>query len=172
MRQIISSFKEDCQPNAKMKIFCPDYSNEELQYLVDFLYDGEVYCNDSEDQEKIFSILNIFGFPKDLKSKCQNELGENVFPGSTLNEKTSEIEVSIPDEGLEDSLDAFDSAVTLEITLDQNFEEIDTQAEEATPMLDEINSSKALGDQKFNCGRLLVSLDQAISRDTSKDEGK
>ena len=135
MRNIISSFKEDCRPNAKMKIFCPDYTSEELQYLVDFLYEGAFYCDNPEECEKIFDILNIFGFPKDLKSRCQNGFDS---PEVQTNETSTEI--SPPDEALETLGFSEHEEVTLEVTLDPNLFEHNTQN------LDDLKS-QALDDQ-------------------------
>jgi hypothetical protein len=125
MRNIISSFKEDCRPNAKMKIFCPDYTSEELQYLVDFLYEGVFYCDNPEECEKIFHILNIFGFPKDLKSSCQNSFDDKDLPEVPPNE--TNIETSPPDEAPEISGFSEHEEVTLEVTLDPNLFEHNTQ---------------------------------------------
>ena len=138
MRNIISSFKEDCRPNAKLKIFCPDYTSEELQYLVDFLYEGVFYCENPEECEKIFDILNIFGFPKDLKSRCQNSFDDKDLPEVQTNEKS--IETSPPDEALESMSVSEHEEVSLEVTLDPNLFEHNTQN------LDDLNS-QALDDQ-------------------------
>ena len=138
MRNIISSFKEDCRPNAKLKIFCPDYTSEELQYLVDFLYEGAFYCDNPEECEKIFDILNIFGFPKDLKSRCQNGFDGKDLPEVQTNETNTE--TSPPDEALETSGFSEHEQVTLEVTLDPKLFEHDTQN------LDDLES-QALEDQ-------------------------
>ena len=80
MRNILSSFKEDCRPSAKLNIFCPDYTSEELQYLVDFIYEGEFCCDNPEELEKISFILKDFGYSTDLKFTCQNGSDDKVFP--------------------------------------------------------------------------------------------
>ena len=138
MRKIISSFKEDCRPNAKLKIFCPDYTSEELQYLVDFLYEGAFYCDNPEECEKIFDILNIFGFPKDLKSSCQNGFDDKDLPEVQPTETSKEISPS--DEAPETSGFSEHEEVTLEVTLDPNLFEHNTQN------LDDLKS-QALDDQ-------------------------
>ena len=136
MRNIISSFKEDCRPNAKMKIFCPDYTSEELQYLVDFLYEGAFYCDNPEECEKIFDILYIFGFPKDLKSRCQNGFDGKDLPEVQTNETSTEISPS--NEAPETSGFSEHEEVTLEVTLDPNLQ--------SYLNLDDLNS-QALDDQ-------------------------
>ena len=138
MRKIISSFKEDCRPNAKLKIFCPDYTSEELQYLVDFLYEGAFYCDNPEECEKIFDILNIFGFPKDLKSSCQKSFDDKELPEVQPTETSTEISPS--DEAPETLGFSEHEEVTLEVTLDPNFFEHNTQN------LDDLKS-QALDDQ-------------------------
>ena len=80
MRNILSSFKEDCRPSAKLNIFCPDYTSEELQYLVDFIYEGEFCCDNPEELEKISFMLKDFGYSTDLKFTCQNGSDDKVFP--------------------------------------------------------------------------------------------
>ena len=138
MRNIISSFKEDCRPNAKLKILCPDYSSEELQYLVDFLYEGAFYCDNPEECEKIFDILKNFGFPKDLKSSCQNGFDGKDLPEVHPTETSAE--TSPPDEALETSGFSEHEEVTLEVTLDPNLFEHTAQN------LDDLES-QALDDQ-------------------------
>jgi hypothetical protein len=138
MRNIISSFKEDCRPNAKLKIFCPDYTCEELQYLVDFLYEGAFYCDNPEECEKIFAILKNFGFPKDLKSSCQNSFDGKDLPEVQSTETSTEISPS--DEAPETSGFSEHEEVTLEVTLDPNLFEHNTQN------LDDLES-QALDDQ-------------------------
>ena len=119
MRKIVANFIEDSRSHHdKLEIFCPDCTKEELQYLVDFLYDGEIRCENSEESVKIFKILTeIFGFPNDLHSKCQS--------GSALTtpERQNEANLVVLNSSDEDLLEA----VTLEVTLDQNLAEVVVQ---------------------------------------------
>ena len=162
MRNIISSFKEDCRPNAKLKIFCPDYTSEELQYLVDFLYEGAFYCDNPEECEKIFDILKFFGFPKDLKSRCQNGFDGKDLPEVQPTETSTEISPS--DEAPETSGFSELEEVTLEVTLDPNLFEHNTQN------LDDLNS-QALDDQ--NISNIKISNISSISEISSNvDQNK
>ena len=64
LRQILSSTKEHCC--SKLEIICP-CSEVELGYLVDFLVNGEIQCENLNECLKIQENLHkIFGFPKDL----------------------------------------------------------------------------------------------------------
>ena len=123
MRNILSSFKEDCRPSAKLNIFCPDYTSEELQYLVDFIYEGEFCCDNPEELEKISFILNDFGYSTDMKfSTCQNGSDDMVFP-----QVQPSIEISPSDITFENS-DIFEhEAATLEVILDPICFELNTQ---------------------------------------------
>ena len=123
MRNILSSFKEDCRPNAKLNIFCPDYTSEELQYLVDFIYEGEFCCDNPEELEKNSFILKDFGYSTDLKfSACQNGSDGKVFP-----QVPPSIEVSPPDKASENSSISEHEPVTLEEILDPICFELNTQ---------------------------------------------
>ena len=156
MRNILSCFKEDCHPNAKLKIVCPDYTSEELQYLVDFLYEGEFFCDNPEECEKIFSILNNFGFPKDLKFRCQK--GSDVFP---------EVEISPPDKVPEISGNSKHEGVTLEVTLDQNLFELNTQNldDPKSQTLDDHNSASSINE-------IISNVDKKYICEDRKHEGK
>ena len=135
MRNILSSFKEDCRPSAKLNIFCPDYTSEELQYLVDFIYEGEFCCDNPEELEKISFILNDFGYSTDMKfSTCQNGSDDMVFP-----QVQPSIEISPSDITFENS-DIFEhEAVTLEV-LDPICFELNTQN------LDDQNSASSINE--------------------------
>ena len=64
MRQILSSTKDHCC--STIEILCP-CSEEELGYLVDFLVNGEIQCENWSGCLKIQENLQkIFGFPNDL----------------------------------------------------------------------------------------------------------
>ena len=139
MRNILSSFKEDCRPSAKLNIFCPDYTSEELQYLVDFIYEGEFCCDNPEELEKISFILNDFGYSTDMKfSTCQNGSDDMVFP-----QVQPSIEISPSDITFENS-DIFEhEAVTLEV-LDPICFELNTQN------LDDQNSASSINEMISN----------------------
>ena len=151
MRNIISSFKEDCRPNAKLNIFCPDYTSEELQYLVDFLYEGEFCCDNPEELEKISFILNDFGYPTDLKFTCQNGSDYKVFP-----QVQPSIEIlSPPDEASENSGISEHEAVTLEVILNPicfglNTQNLDDQnsASSINEMISNLNTNNIFKDKK------------------------
>ena len=61
LRKILSSAKEHCC--VTVEILCP-CSTEELAHLVNFLYDGEIHCENENDSKIIQENLEkIFGFP-------------------------------------------------------------------------------------------------------------
>ena len=140
MRNILSSFKEDCRPSAKLNIFCPDYTSEELQYLVDFIYEGEFCCDNPEELEKISFILNDFGYSTDMKfSTCQNGSDDMVFP-----QVQPSIEISPSDITFENSGISEHEAVTLEVILDPICFELNTQN------LDDQNSASSINEMISN----------------------
>ena len=140
MRNILSSFKEDWRPSAKLNIFCPDYTSEELQYLVDFLYEGEFSCDNPEELEKISFILNDFGYSTDMKfSTCQNGSDDMVFP-----QVQPSIEISPSDITFENSGISEHEAVTLEVILDPICFELNTQN------LDDQNSASSINEMISN----------------------
>jgi hypothetical protein len=62
LRKILSSASERCCQT--MEVFCPCSKNE-LKHLVNFLYDGEIHCEEEFDSLKILENLNkVFGFSK------------------------------------------------------------------------------------------------------------
>ena len=78
LREILSSTNERCC--GKIEVFCP-CSKGELGHLVNFLYDGEIHCEQEFDSLKILENLNkIFGFSKNLPIKRPNEAISEVFP--------------------------------------------------------------------------------------------
>ena len=140
MRNILSSFKEDCRPSAKLNIFCPDYTSEELQYLVDFIYEGEICCDNPEELEKISLILKDFGYSTDLKfSACQNGSDGKGFP-----QVPPGIEVSPPDKTSENSSISEHEPVTLEEILDPICFELNTKN------LDDQNSALSVNEMISN----------------------
>ena len=151
MRNILSSFKEDCRPSAKLNIFCPDYTSEELQYLVDFLYEGEFCCDNPEECEKIFGILNNFGFPKDLKFRCQKS--SDVFP---------EVKISSPDKVPETSGISEHEGVTLEVTLYPNLFELKTKKLDdlKSQTLDDQNSTSSINEIISNLDKKYIFEDR------------
>ena len=45
---------------------------EDLKHLVNFLYDGEIHCDNETDSHKIFDNLHkIYGFPQNMHLQCQ-----------------------------------------------------------------------------------------------------
>ena len=64
LREILSSTKEHCC--GTIEVLCP-CSKEELSSLVNFLYDGEIHCEEESESLKIIENLqNIFGFQRNL----------------------------------------------------------------------------------------------------------
>ena len=78
LRKILSSTNERCC--GTIEVFCP-CSKDELNHLVNFLYDGEIHCEEEFDSLKILENLNkIFGFSKHLAMKMPNNSISEVFP--------------------------------------------------------------------------------------------
>ena len=78
LREILSSANERCC--GTIEVFCP-CSKDELSHLVNFLYDGEIHCEQEFDSLKILENLNkIFGFSKNLVIKRPNDPISEVFP--------------------------------------------------------------------------------------------
>ena len=99
MRKILSSVKDDHPHNEKLRISCP-CSKEELQHLIDFLYDGNIRCGTEADSKKIIqNLITIFGFSKDLYSICHEEA-----------EAVCSLKIKIEEENLEEISEPFDSA--------------------------------------------------------------
>ena len=72
LRKILSSANERCC--GTLEVFCP-CSTDELSYLVNFLYDGEIHCEEEFDSLKILENLNkILGFPRNLAMNAPNDL--------------------------------------------------------------------------------------------------
>ena len=64
LRKILSSTNEHCC--GTIEVLCP-CSKEELSSLVNFLYDGEIHCEEESESLKIIENLqNIFGFQRNL----------------------------------------------------------------------------------------------------------
>ena len=84
MREILFSAKDHCC--EEIEIFCP-CSTEELNYLVNFLYNGEIYCDENKDATQIIQNLSkVLGFPDNLKIERKN--GEAVFSDQSLSSST------------------------------------------------------------------------------------
>ena len=78
LRKILSSANERCC--GTIEVFCP-CSKDELNHLVNFLYDGEIHCEEEFDSLKILENLNkIFGFSKNLTMKMPNSPNSEVLP--------------------------------------------------------------------------------------------
>jgi len=84
LRKILSSASERCCQT--MEVFCP-CSKDELNHLVNFLYDGEIHCEEEFDSLKILENLNkIFGFSKNLTMKMPIDPISEVFPMLSVTE--------------------------------------------------------------------------------------
>ena len=71
LREILSSTKEQCCSTIEVLIPC---SKEELKHLVNFLYDGEIHCENESDSLKVIENLQkIFGFPENLDLSYPNQ---------------------------------------------------------------------------------------------------
>ena len=93
--EILSSTQEHCCSTIEVLIPC---SKEELKHMVNFLYDGEIHCeNESESLKVIENLQKIFGFPRNL---------DLSYPNQTLFTSVTNIEATIiTDEDFEDILD-------------------------------------------------------------------
>ena len=79
MQNILTSAKESCCQN--LEIICP-CSKVELEYVVKFLYKGQLNCDSSFDFAIILKILTkVFGFPEKFLDEWQEEfeITENNF---------------------------------------------------------------------------------------------
>ena len=84
LRKILSSANERCC--GTIEVFCP-CSKDELNHLVNFLYDGEIHCEEEFDSLKILENLNkIFGFSKNLAMKVPIDSISEVFPKLKITE--------------------------------------------------------------------------------------
>ena len=84
LREILSCGNERCC--GTIDIFCP-CSKDELNHLVNFLYDGEIHCEEEFDSLKILENLNkIFGFSNNLAMQMPNDPISEVFPNLNVAE--------------------------------------------------------------------------------------
>ena len=83
LREILSSTKEHCC--EVLEILCP-CTKVELGHLVNFLYNGEVQCeNESELINTQLNLRKIFGFPYDLNLQNPDQVlsdTQNDFLGT------------------------------------------------------------------------------------------
>ena len=87
LREILSSVHERCC--GTIEVFC-SCSKDELNHLVNFLYDGEIHCEEVFDSLKILKNLNkIFGFAKNLAMKMPNDLNYEVLPMLNVSESVA-----------------------------------------------------------------------------------
>ena len=95
LREILLSTKEHCC--GTIEVICP-CSKEELNHLVNFLYDGEIHCENESDSLKVIENLQkIFGFPRNL---------DLCYPNQTFFASVTNIEaMTITEEVFEDILD-------------------------------------------------------------------
>ena len=76
LRNILSSAKEHCC--KKLEILCP-CSKMDLGHLVNFLYDGEIQCQNEGESIKIQENLNkIFGFPANFDLRNPNQASSDT----------------------------------------------------------------------------------------------
>ena len=76
-----------------LEIFCP-CSKYELEYMVKFLYQGQIDCSFELDYLKILKNLkDIFGFPEKFHEECFKDYGEatskKCFPRETKDDLSS-----------------------------------------------------------------------------------
>ena len=79
MQKILSSAKQSCCQT--IEIICP-CSKVELEYVMKFLYKGQLNCDSSFDFANILEILSkVFGFPKKFLDEWQDEfeITQEVF---------------------------------------------------------------------------------------------
>ena len=76
LRNVLSSAKENCCKT--LEILCP-CSKMDLGHLVNFLYDGEIQCQNEGESIKIQENLNkIFGFPANFDLRNPNQASSNT----------------------------------------------------------------------------------------------
>ena len=110
LRKILSSANEHCC--GPIEVLCPCLK-EELNHLVNFLYDGEIHCGEESDSSKIIENLEkIFGFPRNLDMN---------YPNETFSTIASNIEtMAIIEEAFEDIVDDPNSEKVVIIPLRRN----------------------------------------------------
>merc|ERR1711962_1876141 len=75
MRNILAATQVNCCDT--IEIFCP-CPKEDLEHLVTFIYGGEIQRLEENEGFKIIdNLIEIFGFPKDLRQKCPIEQSDN-----------------------------------------------------------------------------------------------
>ena len=63
MREIVNSVTQ-LHCCGKLEIFCPSLLNEEIEHIVQFLYNGEIVCADQNIANQTFdNLTKVFGFP-------------------------------------------------------------------------------------------------------------
>ena len=76
LRNILSSKKAECC--SVMEVFCPCSEND-LKYMVEFLYLGKISCKTRDDLLRILDELNeVFGFPKE-KLDQNKDIGKECY---------------------------------------------------------------------------------------------
>ena len=107
LREILLSTKEHCC--GTIEVICP-CSKEELNHLVNFLYDGEIHCKKESDSLKVIENLQkIFGFLDNIDLSYQNE----TFFASVTNIEA----MTITEDVFEDILDDPDAEKVVIIPL-------------------------------------------------------
>ena len=101
LRKILSSANERCC--GMLEVFCP-CSTDELSHLVNFLYDGEIHCEEEFDSLKILENLNkILGFPRNIPMNAPNDLISGVLSMDNITESLTITEEVFENISLEDS---------------------------------------------------------------------
>ena len=101
MHNILSSANGCCC--QVLEIFCP-CSKFELEYMVEFLYQGQIDCSVESNLVKILENLkDIFGFPETLLQECFKDFGEATkkkrFPRKTKNGLNSAAKSNLSSKG-------------------------------------------------------------------------
>ena len=116
LRKIANSTKESC--NVPIEILCP-CSDKELSILVEFLYTGQMICDDVEVLSKsIDNLKEIFGFPNELPLWP----GDQEFANDTPSDKIANFSIKREQFDQEENIDTIqnESDDTDELDIDSN----------------------------------------------------
>ena len=156
LREILSSTKEQCC--GTIEVLCP-CSKEELGHLVNFLYDGQIHCEEESESLKIIENLqNIFGFQRNLVLK--------YYPNEAVFTSDKNIEaITVSEEVFENILDNSDVISRL-VSSDQGKEDHSLDYGEKKKKSKKISGKKVKGSsmkkhpKQLNCndcGRSFIS---------------
>ena len=85
MCAIVKNAKMECCNH--MDIMIPSLSKYDLEYLVEFLYSGQISCSDQETVSKVVSNLSKFlGFPDSMDLSTSPDLPQNFCGNFQENE--------------------------------------------------------------------------------------